>query len=146
MALKHINEIVDRLVHASRAPNSPAALIAHATTEDQNIVETTLSDAKQAAKELSPPHSSSSEKLCACATISIGWVPSPDASSILIRSATTTFAMPDKMTMAIIGLGMITRLLHLLDVVPEQHQLRAFASPVVVWPVMLAGMATLLTS
>lgn len=54
--------------------------------------------------------------------------------------------LPDKMTMAIIGLGIIAGLLHLFGVVPQHRQLRAFASPVVGWPVMLAGMATLITS
>ena len=36
-------------------PESPAALIAHATTERQQIVETTLTGAKQAAVGMSPP-------------------------------------------------------------------------------------------
>jgi uroporphyrin-III C-methyltransferase len=55
MALKHIDEIVDRLITAGRAPDSTAALVAHATTDAQQIVETTLAEAKQAAAEVSPP-------------------------------------------------------------------------------------------
>jgi len=55
MALKHIDEIVDRLMEGGLRPESPAALIAHATTERQQIVETTLTGAKQAAVGMSPP-------------------------------------------------------------------------------------------
>ena len=55
MALKHIDEIVDRLMEGGLRLESPAALIAHATTERQQIVETTLTGAKQAAVGMSPP-------------------------------------------------------------------------------------------
>lgn len=55
MALKHIDEIVDRLLRAGCSPDRPAALIANATTETQKIIETTLSEAPQAAEDLSPP-------------------------------------------------------------------------------------------
>ncbi len=55
MALKHIDEIVDRLIAGGARPESPAALIAHATTGRQQIVETTLADAKQAAVGITPP-------------------------------------------------------------------------------------------
>lgn len=55
MALKHIDEIVDRLTGAGRAPDTPAALVAHATTDAQQVVETTLAGAKQAAAAVSPP-------------------------------------------------------------------------------------------
>lgn len=55
MALKHIDEIVDRLIAGGAPPRGPAALIAHATTERQQIVETTLAEAKQAAIGVSPP-------------------------------------------------------------------------------------------
>lgn len=55
MALKHIDEIVDRLIAAGRPPDSPAALVAHATTDAQQVVETTLLAAKQAAANVSPP-------------------------------------------------------------------------------------------
>jgi len=50
------------------------------------------------------------------------------------------------MTIAIIALGGLAGLLHAFGVVPEHRQMRAFASPVVAWPVMLAGMVTLFTS
>lgn len=55
MALKHIDEIVDRLLAGGLGADHPAALIAHATTERQEILETTLSGAPQAADSLSPP-------------------------------------------------------------------------------------------
>ena len=55
MALKHIDEIVDRLIAAGRTPDSAAALVAHATTDAQQIVETTLAGAKQAAIGVTPP-------------------------------------------------------------------------------------------
>lgn len=51
-----------------------------------------------------------------------------------------------KLTIAIIALGGLAGLLHAFAVVPEHRQLRAFASPVVAWPVMLAGLFTLFTS
>jgi|GEM_PF-823632 membrane associated rhomboid family serine protease len=54
--------------------------------------------------------------------------------------------LAEKMTIAIIALGGLAGLLHAFGVVPEHRQMRAFASPVVAWPVMLAGMVTLFTS
>lgn len=53
--------------------------------------------------------------------------------------------LPEKMTAAIIALGVIAGLLHLFAVVPAQRQLRAFASPVFAWPVMAAGIVALLS-
>lgn len=55
MALKHIDEIVALLLAAGCQPETPAALIADATTERQHIVETCLGDAPQAAAGMSPP-------------------------------------------------------------------------------------------
>ena len=55
MALKHIDEIVGRLIGAGRSPDTPAALVAHATTDAQQVVETTLAAARQAAKSVTPP-------------------------------------------------------------------------------------------
>jgi len=55
MALKHIDEIIDRLTAAGLAPGTPAALVAHATTDAQHVVETTLADAKRDASSVSPP-------------------------------------------------------------------------------------------
>lgn len=52
--------------------------------------------------------------------------------------------LPEKMTAAIIALGAIAGLLHVFGVVPAQRQLRAFANPVVAWPVMIAGIFALL--
>lgn len=52
----------------------------------------------------------------------------------------------EKMTIAIIALGGLAGLLHAFGVVPEHRQMRAFASPVVAWPVILVGMVTLFTS
>ena len=54
--------------------------------------------------------------------------------------------LPEKMTITIIALGVISGLVHAFGVVPAHRQLRAFASPVVAWPVMAAGMFTLFTS
>ncbi|MBO6784801.1 MAG: hypothetical protein JJ899_16225 [Alphaproteobacteria bacterium] len=54
--------------------------------------------------------------------------------------------LSEKMTIAIIALGAVAGLVHAFGIVPEHRQLRAFASPVVAWPVMIAGLATLLTS
>jgi len=55
MVLKHIDGIVDHLIAAGRAPDTPAALVAHATTEAQQIIETTLEGAKRDAGTVSPP-------------------------------------------------------------------------------------------
>ena len=55
MALKHIDEIVARLLAAGCQPETPAALIADATTERQHIVETSLVGAPKAAAGISPP-------------------------------------------------------------------------------------------
>jgi uroporphyrin-III C-methyltransferase len=55
MALKHIEEIVNRLITGGCDPHTPAALIAHATTETQTIVETDLAGAVAASRGISPP-------------------------------------------------------------------------------------------
>lgn len=55
MALKHIDEIVQRLTGAGLAGATPAALVAHATTGRQKVVETTLADAPAAAGDVTPP-------------------------------------------------------------------------------------------
>ncbi len=86
--------------------------------------------------------------------------PTPLARTISIALAVTAIAivgvffviaerellLPEKMTVSIIALGVVAGLVHAFGVVPEHRQLRAFASPVVAWPVMLAGLVTLLTS
>jgi uroporphyrin-III C-methyltransferase len=55
MALKHIDEIVSRLLAAGCDPDRPAALVAQATTEHQQVIETRLADAPAAAESVSPP-------------------------------------------------------------------------------------------
>jgi len=55
MALKHIDDIVTRLLSAGLPADTPAALIADATTTRQNIIECRLSDAPEAATAVSPP-------------------------------------------------------------------------------------------
>lgn len=55
MALKHIDEIVSRLLSAGLPSDTPAALIADATTPRQKIIECTLTDAPEAAGTLTPP-------------------------------------------------------------------------------------------
>lgn len=55
MALKHIDEIAIRLIAGGRAPGEPVALIAHATTERQQVVETDLAHAGEAAQTIEPP-------------------------------------------------------------------------------------------
>jgi len=55
MALKHIDDIVTRLLSAGLPADTPTALIADATTERQNIIECRLSDAPEAATAVSPP-------------------------------------------------------------------------------------------
>jgi uroporphyrin-III C-methyltransferase len=42
MALKHLADIAARLIAGGRAPDDPVAVIAHATTPRQQVVETTL--------------------------------------------------------------------------------------------------------
>ena len=46
MALKHLDQIADRLIKAGRNPSEPVALVSKATTPDQHVVETTLRNAK----------------------------------------------------------------------------------------------------
>lgn len=55
MALKHIDDIVARLLAAGLHAGTPAALIADATTARQKIVECTLADAPAAAAKVAPP-------------------------------------------------------------------------------------------
>ena len=55
MALKHIDEVVARLIAGGRDSNEPAALIASATTQSQTVIETTLAQAPAHAGEVTPP-------------------------------------------------------------------------------------------
>jgi uroporphyrin-III C-methyltransferase len=55
MALKHIGEIAARLIAGGRDPGDLVALVAHATTDRQQIVETDLAHAAEAAQQVEPP-------------------------------------------------------------------------------------------
>jgi uroporphyrin-III C-methyltransferase len=55
MALKHLDTIAARLIAAGRSPNEPVALVAQATTDRQQVVETTLAGAAEAARAVEPP-------------------------------------------------------------------------------------------
>lgn len=54
--------------------------------------------------------------------------------------------LPERLNAAIIGLGALAGVLHMLGVAPRQRHLKAFAGPAVAWPVMAAGIAALITS
>jgi len=57
MALKHLKAIAARLVAGGRAPDDPVAIVTHATTRRQRVVETTLARAARDASraKLTPP-------------------------------------------------------------------------------------------
>ena len=55
-------------------------------------------------------------------------------------------ALPEKSNAAVILLGALAGLFHLFGVVPQGRHMRAFASLVVAGPVMIVGIATLITS
>jgi hypothetical protein len=55
-------------------------------------------------------------------------------------------ALPEKLNAAVIILGVLAGLFHLFGAVPQGRHMRAFASPIAAWPVMIAGIATLITS
>ncbi len=55
MAMKHIEEIVTKLLNAGRNPEEPVAFIRNATLPDQTVNTTTLKEAVMIAKTLSPP-------------------------------------------------------------------------------------------
>ncbi len=75
---------------------------------------------------------------------------------LVIASAITVFAfpaligravgLPEQLNAAIIVLGALAGIVHMLGIVPQQRHLRAFAGPAVAWPVMAAGILSLLTS
>ncbi|MEP4377931.1 MAG: cyd operon YbgE family protein [Alphaproteobacteria bacterium] len=83
-------------------------------------------------------------------------VPRLVSALLVIASAITVFAypeivdrplgLPEKLNAAIIGLGALAGVIHMLGIVPQQRQLRAFAGPAVAWPVMAAGIVSLITS
>ena len=53
--------------------------------------------------------------------------------------------LPEQLNAAIIGLGALAGIAHMLGIVPDQRHLRAFAGPAVAWPVMAAGIVSLIT-
>jgi len=57
MGMKHVDRIANALLDAGRDPMEPAAVVTSATTEDQNVLETTLGTmaADIAAANLKPP-------------------------------------------------------------------------------------------
>ncbi len=57
MAMKHIATITRRLIEAGRAPDEPVAVVCNATTDQQQIVESTLDNAERdlLAAGVSPP-------------------------------------------------------------------------------------------
>jgi uroporphyrin-III C-methyltransferase len=55
MALKHLDEIAARLIDGGRDPDEPAAIVAAATTGEQQIIETTLGAAPNRAGDVAPP-------------------------------------------------------------------------------------------
>ena len=55
MALKHLDEIAGRLIAGGRDPNEPAAIVAAASTGNQQVIETTLGAAPDRAREVTPP-------------------------------------------------------------------------------------------
>ena len=75
---------------------------------------------------------------------------------LVVASAITVFAfpeiadrplrLPEQLNAGIIGLGALAGTVHMLGIVPQQRHLRAFAGPAVAWPVMAAGIVSLITS
>ncbi len=57
MAMRHIATITDRLMKAGREPDEPVAIVCNATTEQQQVLETTLAQAEEdmVVSGLSPP-------------------------------------------------------------------------------------------
>tara|TARA_R110002110_G_scaffold415612_6_gene652119 strand:- start:148632 stop:148886 length:255 start_codon:yes stop_codon:yes gene_type:complete len=83
-------------------------------------------------------------------------VPRYVSTLLVIASAVTVFAfpqianrplgLPEQLNAAIIGVGAVAGIVHMLGIVPQQRHLRAFAGPAVAWPVMVAGIVSLITS
>ncbi len=57
MALKHIEQIADRLIAGGRRPSEPVAIVAKATMAEQRVLETTLATAAKdaASAKIEPP-------------------------------------------------------------------------------------------
>ena len=55
MALRHLDEICRRLIEAGRPTAEPVAIVARATTPDQQVIETTLAMAPADGAAVAPP-------------------------------------------------------------------------------------------
>jgi uroporphyrin-III C-methyltransferase len=55
MALKHLPNIVDRLIAGGRRPDEPVAIVSRATTPAQQVLTSTLGDAVAAASGSETP-------------------------------------------------------------------------------------------
>ena len=55
MALRRIDAIAARLMAHGRRPDEPAAIVSHAATPRQHVIETTLAGLGRAAQEAEPP-------------------------------------------------------------------------------------------
>lgn len=55
MALKHIQQIADRLIAGGRSPRDPVAIVSKAATREQHVVTATLETASAAASGIDPP-------------------------------------------------------------------------------------------
>ncbi len=57
MAMKHLPEISEKLISAGRSPHEPVAIVCNATQPEMRVLETTLANAAQDAKdaEMKPP-------------------------------------------------------------------------------------------
>ena len=83
-------------------------------------------------------------------------VPRYVSALLVVASAITVFAfpqianrplgLPEQINAAIIALGALAGVVHMLGIIPQQRQLRAFVGPAVAWPVMAAGIVSLITS
>lgn len=83
-------------------------------------------------------------------------VPRYVSALLVLASAITVFAfseitnrplgLPEQINAGVIALGALAGIVHMLGVVPQQRQLRAFTGPAVAWPVMAAGIVSLITS
>lgn len=83
-------------------------------------------------------------------------VPRVVSAVLVLASAIAVFAfpaivdrpmeLPERINAGIIGLGALAGIIHMLGVVPQQRHMKAFAGPVVAWPVMAAGIAALITT
>ena len=55
MAVKHMARIAEKLIAGGRDPGEPVAFVSHAATDRQQVIETTLGQAAEAAAAVEPP-------------------------------------------------------------------------------------------